>query len=245
MRFWSPSPCSVYLLADDEFSYGATDPATILTNAFPATISRKAAMSNSKISKLAEQRQPVTATSGQRPAHWRAEIGGGFEGREALLGQAMNMVIKTLNQTRPYQHQVNGALVLAHLAAIQFAKNNNLLDKYVEHDRKTMEPINFRMAKLIRETGNAELALEATFDITECHYQLVLETRIEPGKRTWVSPYRESLAACVRIGQMDMTEEEIHENWTRPRLLAYANDMGVTFRVSDLGDDGTISCELG
>jgi hypothetical protein len=183
------------------------------------------------------------ATAG-RPAHWREKIGGGFEGREGLLGQAVNMVIKTLSQTEPYQHQVNGALVLAHLGAIQFAKNHGMLGEYIEHDRKLMEPINFRMRKLIEETGNKDLALEATFDITECHYQLVLETTIEPGKRTWVSPFRESLAACVRIGQMDMTEEEVHNIWTRPRLEAYAQDMGVEFRVSDLGADGTITCEV-
>ena len=154
----------------------------------------------------------------QRPAHWREQHGGGFEGREALLGEAMNMVIKTLNQTQPYQHMVNGALVLAHLGAMQFAKNNGMLEAYVEHDRKMMEPVNFRMRKLIEETGNKELALEAVFDITECHYQLVLNTKVEPGKRTWVSPFKQSLAACVRMGQMDLTEEEVHNRWTRPRL---------------------------
>ncbi len=131
-------------------------------------------------------------TQPKRPAHWREQHGSGFEGREALLGQAMSMVIKTLNQTQPYQHQVNGALVLAHLGAIQFAKNHGLLEAYVEHDRKMMEPVNFRIKKLIAETGNKELALEAVFDITECHYQLVLDTKVEPGKRSWVSPFKTS-----------------------------------------------------
>lgn len=180
----------------------------------------------------------------KRPAHWRDQHGSGFEGREALLGQAMSMVIKTLNQTEPYQHQVNGALVLAHLGAIQFAKNNGLLSEYVEHDRKMMEPVNLRIKKLIEETGNKELALEAVFDITECHYQLVLDTRVEPGKRTWVSPFKTSIEACTRIGMTDMTEADIHNLWTRPRLEAYAEDMGVEFRVSDLDSDGTISCEV-
>lgn len=187
--------------------------------------------------------QPATA-SPKRPAHWREQHGSGFEGREALLGQAMSMVLKTLNQTLPYQHNVNDALVKAHLGAIQFAKDRGLLAEYVEHDRKMMEPVNFRMRKLIEETGNPELALEAIFDITDCHYQLVLETKIEPGKRTWVSPFKTNLEACVRIGQMDLTEEEVHNLWTRPRLEAYARDMGVQFRVSDLGADGTITCEL-
>jgi len=179
-----------------------------------------------------------------RPAHWREQHGSGFEGREALLGQAVSMVIKTLSQTQPYQHQVNGALVLAHLGAIQFAKNHGLLDAYIEHDRKMMEPVNFRIKKLIAENGNKELALEAVFDITECHYQLVLDTQVVPGKRTWVSPFKTSLEACVRIGMMDMTEDDVHSLWTRPRLEAYARDMGVEFRVSDLGADGTISCEV-
>jgi len=180
----------------------------------------------------------------KRPAHWREEHGGGFEGREAILGQAMNMVIKTLNQTLPYQHHVNDALIKAHLGAIQFAKDNNMLEQYIEHDRKMMVPVNSRIKKLIEETENRELALEAAFDITECHYQLVLETTIEPGKRTWVSPFKGNLEACVRIGQMNLTENEIHECWTKPRLLAYAQDMGVEFKVSDLGADGTITCEV-
>lgn len=188
--------------------------------------------------------QPAASPQIKRPAHWRENHGSGFEGREALLGQAMSMVIKTLRQTEPYQHHVNGALVLAHLGAMQFAKNNGLLNEYVEHDRKMMEPVNFRIRKLIEETGNKELALEATFDITECHYQLVLDTKVEPGKRTWVSPFKTSIEACRRMGMMDMTEADVHNLWTRPRLEAYARDMGVEFRVSDLGADGTISCEV-
>ncbi len=180
----------------------------------------------------------------KRPAHWRDQHGSGFEGREALLGEAMSMVIKTLNQTEPYQHHVNGALVLAHLGAMQFAKNNGMLEQYVEHDRAMMLPVNARIKKLIAETGNKELALEAVFDITECHYQLVLDTKVEPGKRTWKSPFKTGLDACRRMGQMDLTEEEVHNLWTRPRLEAYAEDMGVTFKVSDLGADGTISCEV-
>ena len=180
----------------------------------------------------------------KRPAHWREQHGSGFEGREALLGEAMSMVIKTLNQTEPYQHHVNGALVLTHLGAIQFAKNNGLLEDYVEHDRKMMEPVNLRIRKLIEETGNKELALESVFDITECFYQLVLDTKVEPGKRTWVSPFKTSIDACTRMGMMDMTEADVHNLWMRPRLEAYARDMGVEFRVSDLGDDGTITCEV-
>jgi hypothetical protein len=186
----------------------------------------------------------MTDNPPKRPAHWREHHGTGLEGSEALLGRSINMVFKTLSQKLPYQHEVNDALVLLHITALQFAKNQGLVSEYVAHDRDTMKPINQRMGKLIAETGNKELALEAVFDITECHYQLVLDTRIEPGKRTWTSPFRKSLAACNRTGQSDMTETEIHEIFTRPRLLGYAEDMGVEFVVSDLAEDGTVVCEV-
>jgi hypothetical protein len=52
------------------------------------------------------------------------------------------------------------------------------------------------------------------------------------------------LAACRKIGQFDLTEEEIHENWTKPRLIGYGKAMGVELKVSGLGEDGTITCEL-
>lgn len=179
-----------------------------------------------------------------RPSHWREQVEGGFEGREALLGQAMNMVIKTLNQKLPYQHHVNDGFIKAHLTALQFVKNQDLWDQYVAHDVETMRGINQRIGQLIAETGNKELALESCFDITECHYQLVLETESEPGKRRFKSPFIDTLDICRRIGQMDMTPEEVHERWYKPRLLGYAKDMGVEFRVSELGADGSITVEV-
>lgn len=186
----------------------------------------------------------VATTKDGRPTHWRAQVEGGFEGREAMLGQAMNMVIKTLNQKLPYQHHVNDGITKAHLLALQFVKNHDLWDEYVAHDVETMRGINQRIGKLILETGNKELALESCFDITECHYQLVLDTKVEPGRRTFRSPFIDTLEVCGRIGQMDMTPEEVHERWYKPRLLGYARDMGVEFDVSGLGDAGMIVVEV-
>ncbi len=189
--------------------------------------------------------EPAVGTAKEgRPTHWREQVEGGFEGREAMLGQAINMVIKTLNQKLPYQHQVNDGIAKAHLLPLQFIKNHDLWDEYVAHDVATMRCINERIGKLIRETGNKELALESCFDITECHYQLVLDTKVEPGRRTFRSPFIDTLEVCGRIGQMDMTPEEVHERWYRPRLLGYAKDMGVEFEVSDLDADGTIVVEV-
>ncbi len=82
------------------------------------------------------------------------------------------------------------------------------------------------------------------FDHTACHYQMVLETQVEPGKRTWTSPFKTVLEASRRLGQFDLTEQEIHEQWTVPRLLGYARTLGVNIRVSAWRDDGVVSCEL-
>ena len=119
-----------------------------------------------------------------------------------------------------------------------------MLKELIEHDVKTMSPILARVGKMVQKTGNEEFALAALCERTGCHYQLVLDTKIEPGKRTWVSPYRRVLAASTRVGQHDLTEQEIHEVWVKPRIEAYAKTMGVNIRVSDWNDDGVVTIEL-
>ena len=168
----------------------------------------------------------------------------GFEGREDELGKSIQTVLKTLSNNAGYAHEINDALVKAHLSAIQFAKDNGMLKEYVEHDLKTMEPINRRVGKVIEKTGDKEAALVSLTDRTGCHYQLVLETKAEPGKRTWVSPFKRVLEASKRIGQFDLTEQEIHEQWLKPRLLGYARNMGVNLKVSDWNEDGVVTIEL-
>jgi hypothetical protein len=168
----------------------------------------------------------------------------GFEGREEQLGKSLNVMLKTLSNTAGYAHEVNDALVKMHLNAMQFAKDQGAMKEWVEHDRKTMKPINERMANIIRKTGQGEIALVGLFDRTACHYQLALENESETGMRRWKEPFGYVLKQAKRIGQFDMTEEEIHENFTKPRLHGYAKDMGVELDVSDIDEDGWITCRL-
>jgi hypothetical protein len=168
----------------------------------------------------------------------------GFEDRSEELGKSVAVVIKTLSNNEPYPHEINDAVVKMHLTAVQFAKNRGLLKEFVEHDRQTMAPVNKRMKTIIEKSGMKEIALIALTERTGCHYQLVLETKIEPGKRSWVSPFRRVLEVSRKIGQFDLTEREIHEQWVKPRFLGYAQDMGVNLRVSDWNDDGVVSIEL-
>jgi hypothetical protein len=168
----------------------------------------------------------------------------GFEGREDELGRAVSVVLKMLGNRAGYDHEINDPLVKAHLLAIQFAKNRGALAEYVEHDLRTMLPINLRMRQIIEKTGNREIALVGLFDRTACHYGLALTSSGEGRRRSWQEPFGRVLAECRKIGQFDLTEQEIHEQWTRPRLVGYARAMGVEVRVSDIGPDGTITVEL-
>jgi hypothetical protein len=168
----------------------------------------------------------------------------GYEGKEDELGKSIVILLRMLGNHAGYAHEMNDPLVKAHLLAIQFAKNNGQLAEYIEHDIKTMEPINSRVKNMIEKSGKKELAMAGLFDRTACHYGLALDTTGEPGIRTWKSPFKTVLTACKKIGQFDLTEEEIHENWTKPRLLGYGKAMGVELEISDLGEDGTITCRL-
>ena len=194
--------------------------------------------------KAFEEKIEAAKKTSKTPMHFAKAMRSGFEGREEELGKAISVVFKTMQNTTPYPHEINDALVKAWLVSIQFAKNQGTLDELVAHDVKTMEPINTRLKKVIAKKGDKEIALIGMFDHTACHYQLVLDTQVEPGKRIWASPFKTVLEAAKRIEQFDLTEQEIHEQWTVPRLMGYAETIGVNLRVSPWNDDGMLSCEL-
>lgn len=182
--------------------------------------------------------------SSERGGPLAVRYASGIEGREAELGLSVAMVVRSLSNHSFYPHEANDALVKLYFLMFQFAKNHDLWDELVAHDVKTMEPVNRRLGTLIAQSGDREHALTGLTDDNTCHYQLVLETTAEPGRRTWRSPYRRVLEVCRRIGQFDLSEREIHERYTVPRLMGYAATMGVKIRVSDWAEDGTVVLEL-
>ncbi len=168
----------------------------------------------------------------------------GFEGKEVQIGKAVQLALKTMANSAGYQHEMNDALVKARLQAMQFAKDQGLMEEYVAHDIKTMAPINTRVAQIIKKSGDKESALVGLTERTACHYHLVLETEAEPGMRRWKSPWGHVLKACKRLNMFDLTEQEIHETWFVPRTLGYAKDMGVNIKISEWNDDGIIEISL-
>lgn len=184
-----------------------------------------------------------SSAGGPPPNAWTG-VDTGVEGREDELGKSIAVVLKTLKNTKPYAHEINDALIKARLHAMQFAKDHGLMEEYVAHDIKSMKPLNDRMKALVQKTGQSEIALIGIFDRTACHYQLCLETESSPRMRRWRSPFARVLAASHRIGQFDLTEDWIHEHWTRPRLLGYAEHIGVEMRVSHWQPDGWLTAEV-
>lgn len=168
----------------------------------------------------------------------------GWEGKERDLGLIMNMVYKTLEDNQGYQHEINDALVKHHLTSMQFAKDQKLVKEAVQHEIETETPMLKRIGKMIEKSGDKELALKAVFDQTTCHWQLVLDTEMKPGMRRFKSPYAHVLEQTTRLGQHDITEKWIHENWTIPRMAGYSKLLGVELQVSPWQDDGMITVSI-
>ena len=139
-------------------------------------------------------------------------------GLEHEFAIGVRMVMKTLHEQVPYQHELNDALIKLHLQAVQFAKERDLMDDWNAHDIKTMKPVNERMGQLIAMTGKKQLAVLAVAGYSACHYHMVLETQVsEDGmRRSWISPFKTCLEAGKRIGQFDLDEQWLWENYVIP-----------------------------
>lgn len=164
-----------------------------------------------------------------------------FSGRERELGHGVATVIRTLNTDSPYQHENNDALVKMTLNYIQFAKDSGLLAQMLEHELATEKPMLDANRRRIAESGDVEIALMAVSERTACFYQLVQQVRRGPRQISWKSPYGTVLSMTRRLGQHTLTEKEIHEIFTMPRLKLQAEKLGVHFDVSPWQEDGWIT----
>jgi hypothetical protein len=82
------------------------------------------------------------------------------------------------------------------------------------------------------------------FDRTTCFYQLCLDLEATPGRRSFTFPFSHVLEISRKIGQFDLTNEEIHQHWLKARLLGYAEAMGVAIEVSDIDANGKVTVTL-
>jgi len=160
------------------------------------------------------------------------------------LGRSMAVVLKSLNETKPYQHDINDALVKMILTTLQFAKNNNMIDELIASDVEVVRPLLERVRRNYLKTGKLETVMVGMIDRTACAYQLFLEIEMRDGERSWQSPFGVILEHSVRLGQHDLTEKEVHDIWIKKRFHAYADIIGVDLSISDWNEDGKVNIKV-
>ena len=161
--------------------------------------------------------------------------------QQRMLGAAVARAIKTISVNAPYQHETNDALVKAHLTNLQFAKDQGLLSAMIDHEVKTQSPMILRVGTMLREGGSPALAMIALTERTSCFYQLVQTYQRTDATMRWQSPYGQVLAVTRKLGQHNLTEQEIHEIYTVPLMQKQAELMGIRLSISPWQADGWIS----
>ena len=165
----------------------------------------------------------------------------GYEGMEDQLARAMNVVLMTLNERSAYQHDINDALVKMILTTIQFAKDNDLIDELIANEVETTRPLLERVRRNYLKTGKLDTAMVGMIDRTACAYQLYLKIDKTDAERSWESPFGLVLEQTRRMGQHDLTEQEVHDIWIKKRYHAFAEVVGVELSISDIDENGRVS----
>ena len=165
----------------------------------------------------------------------------GYEGMEDQLARAMNVVLMTLNERSAYQHDINDALVKMILTTIQFAKDNDMIDELIANEVETTRPLLERVRRNYLKTGQLETAMIGMIDRTACAYQLYLKIDKTDAERSWESPFGLVLEQTRRMGQHDLTEQEVHDIWIKKRYHAFAEVVGVELEISDIDENGRVS----
>lgn len=166
-------------------------------------------------------------------------------GREAEFGRAITNVVRTFQMTSPYEHRANDALVKRDLEWLQYLKDKGLLADAVQHDIKIKKPLFERRGEYIKKTGNVALALDSMTDAS-CFRDMVVAAGFTKTSTelSYVSPYKEVLAAGTKRGMFTITEQEIHEQFTIPTLKGYAEVLGVDVNISEWNADRVITISI-
>ena len=165
---------------------------------------------------------------------------------DEALGHYLLTAVKTMNHNASYQHEFNDALIKLHLTAVSFAKETDMYEELVENDVRTTEYMMKRIGSAIEMTGREDFALMAIFEQTTCFFQLVDDLQWNGSTSvTYTTPFSRVMEASQKVGIFaNLTEEEVHNNYTVPRYMAYAEIMGVKLDVSPLGANGEITVSL-
>ena len=170
------------------------------------------------------------------------------EGREGEFGRLLGDTIRTFGMRLPYWHQANDALIKEQLKTFDFALQHDCMEQIVEHDVASMYEILHERVYWIEQTGDISLALDAVTTPT-CFRNLTVGEGFQwhgPEKVSWVSPYKRVLEkGWLRNIWTDVTEQKIHDLWTKPRFEGYARHLECRFDISEWDEDSRmISIEV-
>jgi hypothetical protein len=156
------------------------------------------------------------------------------------LGRLLSDLYRTFQMRMPYWHQMNDALIKEQLKTFEFALKRNLMPEIVEHDVQSMYEILHERVYWIEQTGDINLALDAVTTPT-CFRNLTIGEGFQwhgPSKVSWISPYKRILEkGWKRNIWLDVTEQKIHEMWTKPRFEGFARNLECHFDVSDWDEE--------
>jgi hypothetical protein len=160
--------------------------------------------------------------------------------RSLELGRLISDVFRTYQMRMPYTHQANDALIKEQLKTFDFASQRGIMPEIVQHDLDSMYEILHERVYWVEQTGDLHLALDAVTTPT-CFRNLTIGEGFQwhgPHKVSWVSPYKRILEkGWKRNIWTEVTEEKIHNMWTKPRYEGFARHLECHFDISDWDDD--------
>lgn len=168
-----------------------------------------------------------------------------IDGRDAEFGRALVNLVRTFQMRGSYDHKANDSLVKRDLEWLQYLKDKGLMADAVRHDIAIKTPLFQRRGEWIRKTANLEMGLDSMTGATCFRDMVVVDgfTRT-PLSLTYVSPYKSVLEAGTKRGMFNLTEQEIHENFTIPTVEGYAEVLGIDVEVTPWSDDRVITIRI-
>jgi len=163
--------------------------------------------------------------------------------RSLEFGRLLSDTFRTYQMRLPYMHQSNDALIKEQLKTFDLMMKKDFVPEMVQHDLDSMYEILHERVYWVQQTGDLSLALDAVTTPT-CYRNLTLGEGFQwhgDRKVSWVSPYKRVLEkGWKRNIWTDVTEQKIHELWTKPRYEGYAKHLECHFDISDWDEESRL-----
>lgn len=155
-----------------------------------------------------------------------AWLDGGFSQREDLE-DALKVLAKTYNDSGPYPHKFNDALVKVHLRNLDFAVRKGLEKEHAQHHVDTLGTlIEKYIVRALPKCGK-DIFLWGIFERTTCSYQLYEYIDIKEGERSFPCPYNYVLEKIQKnMETYVITLSDVCEKWCSLVWRGFAEKAG-------------------